>query len=143
MNIYKMTKEELELLSFTDIAYEILKKEKQSKSTVSLFQEVAKLLELSEDEYTSKIGDFYTYLTTDKRFFALQNGEWDLKERHSTKIVIDEDDDFDIEVDESEEKDEDEKLDDTSIDYDETNDYDNDDELEDLVIVSEDEKYDE
>lgn len=141
MNINKMTKEELELLSFTDIAYEILKKEKVCKSTIDLFKQISKLLDLTEDEYTSKIGDFYTSLTTDKRFFALDNGEWDLKERHSTKVVIDEDDDdFDVEVEETSDKDE--KEEDDSTDYDTNEDYE-DNGLEDLVIVNDDEKYDE
>ena len=40
MNINKMKKEELELLSFTDIAYEIIKEEKTSKSTVEIFRRI-------------------------------------------------------------------------------------------------------
>ncbi len=141
MNINKMKKEELELLSFTDIAYEILKKEKSCKSTVDLFKKISELLELTEDEYASKIGDFYTSLTTDKRFFALETGEWDLKERQKAKVVIDDDDDdFDVEVEEPKEEEKEETED---TDYDETDDYE-DDGLDDLVIVhDDDEKYDE
>lgn len=142
MNINKMKKEELELLSFTDIAYEILKKEKVCKSTVDLFKQISELLELSEDEYTAKIGDFYTSLTTDKRFFALDNGEWDLKEKHSTKVIIDDDDeDFEVEVEENNDKEEKEVTEDTT-DYDANEDYE-DNGLEDLNIVNEDEKFDE
>lgn len=141
MNIYKMTKEELELLSYTDIAYELLKKEKKCKSTIDLFKEIASLLEMSDDEYTATIGDFYTTLTTDKRFHSLDNGEWDLKERHSTKLVIDDDDDFDIEVEENDKTIEDIPKQNDDLDYDENEDYDDND-LEDLVVVDQDENYD-
>ena len=139
MNIFKMSKEDLELLSFTDIAYEILKKEKTSKSTVEIFKTIAQLLELSEDEFALKIGDFYTTLTTDKRFLALEDGNWDLKERHSTKVVIDDDDDIDIEIEENTDNIEEEDI---STDYDENEDY-TDDDLEDLVVIDTDENEEE
>ena len=139
MNIKKMKKEELELLSFTDIAYEILKSEKKPKTTVEIFRTIAELLELSEDEFAAKIGDFYTSLTTDKRFLALSDGNWDLKERHSTKIVIDDEDDLDLEIDDIN-TDEDEEE--TSTDYDENEDY-SDDDLEDLVVIDNDENEEE
>lgn len=141
MNIYKMSKDELELLSYTDIAYEILKKEKTHKTTIDLLRTIAELLDLSDDVIAQTIGEFYTTLTTDKRFFALQNGEWDLKDRHTTKVIIDDDDDFDVDVDDVDTSDEEEPEDD-SIDYDSTDDYEEND-LEDLVVVTEDdESYD-
>ena len=140
MNINKMKKEELELLSFTDIAYEILRGEKISKSTVDVFRRISDLLELSEDEFASKIADFYTSLTTDKRFLALADGNWDLKERHSTKVVIDDDDDMDVEIEEA--TDEIEETEDINTDYDENDDYDDDD-LEDLVVIDTDENEEE
>ena len=139
MNIYKMKKDELELLSFTDIAYEILKKSKEQKTTVELFKEIAELLELSDDEYAAKIGDFYTSLTTDKRFYALDSGNWDLRERHSAKIVIDDEDDIDVEIDEDANEDDDDEKD---VDYDANEDYEDDD-LEDLVIIDKDESEEE
>ncbi|MBQ7141404.1 MAG: DNA-directed RNA polymerase subunit delta [Bacilli bacterium] len=142
MNIYKMSKEELELLSYTDIAYEILKKEKTHKTTIELLRTIAELLELSDDVIAQTIGDFYTTLTTDKRFYALPNGEWDLKERHTTKVIIDDDDDFDVDVDDVDTNDDDENQEDDSMDYDSTDDYEEND-LEDLVVVTEDdESYD-
>lgn len=141
MNIYKMSKEELELLSYTDIAYEILKKEKTHKTTIELLRKIAELLELSDDVIAQTISDFYTTLTTDKRFYALPNGEWDLKERHTTKVIIDDDDDFDVDVDDVDTSDDEDEEED-SIDYDSTDDYEEND-LEDLVVVTEDdESYD-
>lgn len=141
MNIFKMSKEELELLSFTDIAYEILKKEKSSKSTVEIFRTISELLGLSEDEFAAKIGDFYTTLTTDKRFYALTDGNWDLKDRHTAKIVIDDDDDLDVDLDEVNDAD-DEEIDDKDIDYDANEDYEDND-LEDLVVIDNDENEEE
>ena len=66
MNLSKMTKEELETLSYADLTEMILKEEKNSLNTPSIFKKICKLLELSDDEYASQIGDFYTSLTTDK-----------------------------------------------------------------------------
>lgn len=142
MNIYKMKKEELELLSYTDMAYEILRKSKECKSTVGIFKEIASLLEMSEDEYAATIGDFYTTLTTDKRFLALANGQWDLKERHSTKIVIDDEDDFEIELDDDDKTIDEPTKEEENLDYDANDDFD-DNGLEDLVVVDEDDKFDE
>lgn len=142
MNIYKMKKEDLELLSFTDIAYEILKNDKKHKTTVELFKEIAKLLELSDEEYAETIGDFYTTLTTDKRFYALESGNWDLKERHSTKVVIDDDDDLDVEIDDVTADDEDNEDDEKDIDFDANEDYEDND-LEDLVIIDKDDSEEE
>ena len=138
MNIYKMKKDELELLSFTDIAYEILKNEKSHKTTVEIFKIIAQLLELTEDEFAEKIGDFYTSLTTDKRFLSLSDGSWDLKERHSTKIVIDDDDDLDIELDDINQEDDEEP----NTDFDENEDYEDND-LENLVVIDNDESEEE
>lgn len=141
MNIFKMSKEDLELLSFTDIAYEILKKEKTAKSTVEIFRTISELLELSEDEFAAKIGEFYTTLTTDKRFYALTDGNWDLKDRHSAKIVIDDEDEEDIDMDEVNDDDEDEDNN-QDIDYDANEDYEDND-LEDLVVIDNDENEEE
>ena len=99
MNVRKMTKEELEQLSHSDIAYELLKEDKKTKNTAKLFDEVCKLLEIDENSKMDMIGDFYTNLTTDKRFLLLENAEWDLKEAHSVKMVVEEDDDDEQDVD--------------------------------------------
>ena len=80
MNVRQMPLEELELLSYTDIAYELLKLDKKPKTTHALFKEVCDLLQISEDNMMDMIGDFYTTLTTDKRFILLDSAEWDLKE---------------------------------------------------------------
>ena len=137
MSIRKMPLEELELLSYADIAYEILKEDKKSKTTPALFGEVCKLLEIGEDAMFDMIGDFYTTLTTDKRFL-LVDGRWDLKEFHSVKLIVDDED----EEEEQEEEEVAEETEDEAVisDTDDYDDVDDDmDDLEDLAIVSEDE----
>lgn len=142
MNVREMPLEELELLSYTDIAYELLKLDKKPKTTPVLFGEVCKLLEISEDNMMEMIGDFYTTLTTDKRFLLLDSAEWDLKEFHAVKTIVDDLEDEDSSEEESEEEEtssetEDEAVTDDMDDFDESDD--NMDDLEDLVVVTEDE----
>ena len=102
MNLKNMTKEELELLSYTDLTYMLLKETNKPLNTPTIFKEICKLLGLTDEEYSSKIGDFYTSLTTDKRFLLLESSEWDLREKHSVQLLIDEDDEEE-EIEENEE----------------------------------------
>ena len=104
MSIRKKKLEELELMSYTDIAYEIIKEDKKKYDTKKLFQEVCKLLELDEDTFVEQIGDFFTALTTDGRFILLNSTNWDLKENHVVKVVVDEGDEEEIETDEEDEE---------------------------------------
>ena len=138
MNVRQMPLEELELLSYTDIAYELLKLDKKPKTTRDLFKEVCDLLEINEDNMFEMIGYFYTTLTTDKRFILLDSAEWDLKEAHSVKTIVDDEEDEDEEEPEEEaEEVEDEAISDEEEDFD---DIDDDmDDLEDLAIVTEEE----
>ncbi len=143
MNVRQMPLEELELLSYTDIAYELLKLDKKPKTTPVLFGEVCKLLEINEDNMMEMIGDFYTTLTTDKRFLLLDSAEWDLKEFHAVKTIVDDIEDEDSSEEETEEDEEtaseteDEAVADDIDDFDSTDD--DMDDLEDLVVVTEDE----
>jgi len=138
MSIKKMTKDELELLSNKDIT-NLLLEEKGKQTTPDLFKKIIELLELPASTFDQKIGDYYTSLTTDKRFILLEDGTWDLKNRHtSDKLVID-DEEEEIEEDEEEEIEEDEEEDFDSIDNDEDNIDDKDDDLKDLVVLAEEE----
>lgn len=120
MKIRKKSIDELELMSYTDIAYEIIKEDKKQYNTPSLFKEVCELLNLSEGEFEEKIGDFFTALTTDKRFILIDSINWDLKENHKVNVVIDNGDEEEIS---SEELNEDEQLEDDSIEESEEDDY--------------------
>ena len=90
MSLSKMTKDEIELLSYTDIARLYLEENKTTLNTAELFKEVCNLLSLSEAEYEEKIADFFQSLTTSKDFILLPSGEWDLKSKHSVKVAMDE-----------------------------------------------------
>ena len=143
MKLNSMKKEELEVLSYTDLTELILKENKKSMNTAKIFKKICDLLELSDEDYSNKIGDYYTSLTTDKRFVLLDNAEWDLRDKHKLDINIDDLDDLDEEDDDSyedlEETDEsEEELDEDSQDItDDEVDLDDEDELEDLSIVEE------
>lgn len=113
MSIREKNLEELELMSYTDIAYEIIKEDKKAYNTPNLFKEVCKLLELSEAEFEEKIGDFFTALSTDQRFILIDSINWDLKENHVVKVVVDEGEE-EMESDE-EEDDEDSSEEDEEI----------------------------
>ena len=140
MNIKNMSKEDLELLSNKDIT-NLLLEEKGKQTTPDLFKKIIKLLELPESTFDNKIGDYYTSLTTDKRFVLLEDGTWDLRSRHtSDKILkIEEDEEEDLEEIEEDEEQDEETEDFDSIDSDEDDIDDNDDDLKDLVVLDEDE----
>ena len=145
MKLKDMKKEELEVLSYTDLTEMILKENKKPMNTASIFKKICDLLELSEEEYSSKIGDYYTSLTTDKRFLLLDTAEWDLKDKHKVEIVLDEDDEDEMSFDEEEIEDEEEleEENDESIEItDDEVDLDDSDDLEELSIVSDDEMED-
>ena len=140
MKLSKMTKEELEQLSYTNIAKLYLEENKTTMNTADLFRQVCTLLELSESEYQAKIADFFQSLTTSKEFILLADGKWDLKSNHKVKIDMDE---------LYEDKDDEEEFDNTLEDEepaeeDEFNSIDDEEEyaeedLSDLTILNEDE----
>ena len=145
MNIDKLSKEELELYSHKDITYMLIK-ENGPMSTADLFKKITDSLELPKSFYENKIGDYYTTLTTDKRFILLDDGNWDLKEKYASDKVkkdIDEDelDEDEEELEESEEEIEQEDGDEDNFDSTINDDDfdDSDDDYKDLVIIDEDE----
>lgn len=140
MSIRKKEKLDLELMSYTDIAYEILKEDKKQYNTPNLFREVCNLLELSEEEFESKIGDFFTALSTDKRFILIDSINWDLKENHIVKVVVDDDNESDEETEDSEEEtdeevDTEEEINEDDYSEDAIDDIDDDDDMDDLTII--------
>ena len=149
MSIRKKDILDLELMSYTDIAYEIIKEDKKKYNTPKLFKEICNLLNLSDEEFEAKIGDFFTALSTDQRFILIDSVNWDLKENHIVKVVVDEgEEDLTDEIDSDEEDEEDEIDDeeDNDIEDDLEDDYSDDeidddpteDDLKDLTIMDED-----
>lgn len=140
MKLKNLTSEELELMSYTDLTYMMIKENKKTMNTPNLFKEICKLLDYTDDQYADKIGDYYTSLTMDKRFVLLENNEWDIRDNHSVEIILDEDDDDVNENIEEEivEEEKEEDLEDEST-YDDENDIDDDD-MSDLSIIDDEEE---
>ena len=116
MKLKDISQEELELMSYDDIAVLILEETGKKMKIFDLFKKVCDVLHLSEAEFENKIADFFEILSTDKKFTMLENGYWDLRAKHNVEIVIDEDeedalseveDEEDLEEIESEEDEED------------------------------------
>ena len=138
----EIKKEEVENLSYKDITFMILDKEKKGINTLELFTKIVSILELPSSTIENKIGDYYTSLTTDK-IFILLDGVWDLRKRHtSDKIIVDSIEEDDIELDEIKDDNEiieDEYGDEYRDDVDVDDDFDDttDDDLADLVVLDE------
>ncbi|MBQ9019560.1 MAG: DNA-directed RNA polymerase subunit delta [Bacilli bacterium] len=142
MSIKSMKKEELELMSNKDIAYMIMEESKRKLNTADLFKKIIKLLDLPESTFEKKIADFYTALSTDKRFILLDNGKWDLRSNHtSDKVLKVSDEEDDEETDEEDENDDIDEIEEDNFDDTDDTDYDDDtnEELKDLVVIDEDE----
>ncbi|MCI9110748.1 MAG: DNA-directed RNA polymerase subunit delta [Bacilli bacterium] len=144
MKLSKMSKEELELYSYDELTKMILEEEQKPLKTQEIFRKICDLLELSDSEYTDKIGDYYTSLTTDKDFVLLEDGTWDLRDHHPASVILsdedeayDEDDLEDIEEaeEEMEEIVSEDDDDDADLDLDDLDDEDDDD----LTIIDEEE----
>ena len=131
----ELTEEEIENLGYDELAYKILEETNKKMKITDLFRQVCDLKGLSEADYENLIGDFFEILTTDKKFIMIENGFWDLKSRHSEKLVVEEDDDFEEENEEPDEEEEEETdVDDNYYDEDEVED-DSDNDLKDLVVI--------
>ena len=135
-----ISKEELETMSYDDVAYIILKTKKKKMKIQDLFKLVIKSMELPEKSFEDHIADFFGLLSTDQRFVMLEKGYWDLKENHKAEVVID-DDDEEIEEEIKENTEEDTEGDtEETINYDDEliDDDETEDDLKDLVVIDDD-----
>lgn len=142
MKLKDISQEELELMSYDDIAVLILEETGKKMKIFDLFKKVCEVLHLSDAEFESKIADFFEILSTDKKFTMLEDGYWDLRAKHNLEIVIDED-----EEDALSEVEDDEELEDIETEEDEEDifyeaddtDDEGEDDLQDLVVIDVDE----
>ena len=136
MKLKTVTEEELETMSYDDVAYVILKEKGKKMSLSDLFTAVCKVMKLDESAKEEYIAEFFTLLSTEKRFIKLDKGYWDLRENHTAKIELSElDEEEETENDTSEEE---ETSEDDSMYIDETKEIDDDedeDEYKDLVLI--------
>ena len=142
MKKVKLSPEELEQMSHADVANIVLKENGKKMTIQDLFKEVIRIMSLPESYFESKIGDFFGLLSTDKRFIMLEKGFWDLKDNHSTKVIIEDEKDDDIVVDEDEEVTDEIVEEEINYDDDTVDDDDDEDDLKDLVIMDDGESED-
>ena len=103
---------------------------------LDLFNEVIDQLKLNKEEAENHLADFFSLLSTEKRFIQLEGGYWDLRENHTAKIELTDLDDEEDLTDEIEEERNEEIEEDMYID--ETKESDDDeaeDEYKDLVVI--------
>lgn len=140
MNLKEYTKEELDNMSYDDLAYIILQESGKKMKLMDIFKKIAKLLNMSDADIENRIADFFEVMSTNKQFVMLDKGYWDLAKKHMKNVVVEDED----EIEESEDiiddiEDETEEEKDIYYDTDEE-DVDDDDELNDLVIIDEEEE---
>jgi len=146
MKLKKMTKEELEALSYTELAEMVLTEKKTKMKIVDVFKEICNLLELSDSVFENQVADFFQLISTDKTFIVLDKGYCDLRKKHAPKVTIEEVEDDSLDTEELEDdtevleedtEDEDDIFYDASSDDDDV-DTDDDDDLDDFMVVDED-----
>ncbi|MEH7460749.1 DNA-directed RNA polymerase subunit delta [Bacillus thuringiensis] len=79
MNLKQFSPEELKELSMIEVVHSLLEDKKQATPFHDLVQEIAQLLELSEEQVAAKIAQFYTDLNIDGRFINLGENRWGLR----------------------------------------------------------------
>lgn len=123
--------------SFVNQAYAVLVKAEKELNFYTLWEEVCRELEISEEDYKARMSYFYTQLTLDGRFVTLGENVWDLRTRHTfDKVHIDMNDVYaeveqeekqaEWEAEEDDELDEADKSEDEDADVDSYNDDDDD-----------------
>ncbi len=134
MKLKEISKEELELMGYDDIALLVLQENGQKMKLRDIFEKVCSVLELSSDTVDNQIMDFFEQLSINKKFIMLDNGYWDLQTRHNFDLVVDEDEEV---IEEEKDTIEEDIEDEEDIFYDKEEDTDDveEDDLADLIVV--------
>lgn len=142
MSIKNLTKEDIDTLSYEELAYLIIQDKHSKMKIIDIFKKICELKNMNEKEFEDKIADFYDLISTNKEFLVLEKGYCDLRKNHTPNVIIDDEDDVDTEEieenieDDAEETEEDIYYDNSS----EEDDVDTDDELSDFIVVDEDDE---
>ena len=142
MKLKDISKEELEMMGYAELAQIVLNESKKKMKIADIFKKICNALGLTDAEYEDRISEFFEIVSTNKLFTILPQGFCDLKTRHNTKVIMD-DEDEELVIDEDAENDEEIEEEEESDDifYDENEDDDvEDDELQDFVVLDEDEE---
>ncbi len=128
MSLQQYSPEELQEMSLVELAYLIMTDKKEALPFQQIVNEIAALVNLSEEEVRERIAQFYTDLNIDGRFICIGENRWGLRswypydqtedENVSTTVkpkkkkkALDEYDDYD------------EIIDEEDLDYDDLDDY--------------------
>lgn len=87
-----------------DIAYELLSKKKKAMTFLKIWEDIATIAGLSEQQKEDNIAQFYTDVSLDERFVHVGDNKWDLRSRHTYKEVVINTSDLLIEENEDEEE---------------------------------------
>ncbi len=68
-------------MTMTDAAYSCMEKRKKEIEFVRLWQDVAKAMQIPEEQLARKKRQFYNELMIDTRFAVLHGNKWDLRSR--------------------------------------------------------------
>lgn len=142
MSIKNLTKEDIDTLSYEELAYLIIQDKHSKMKIIDIFKKICELKNMNEKEFEDKIADFYDLISTNKEFLVLEKGYCDLRKNHTPNVILDDEDDVDTEEieenieDDVEETEEDIYYDNSS----EEDDVDTDDELSDFIVVDEDDE---
>jgi DNA-directed RNA polymerase subunit delta len=129
MKISEIPRDELELMSYDDIAALILQENGKKMKLQDILKKICQILELPDGSAEALLMEVFEQLSINKKFIMLKNGYWDLQSRHKLNIVI-EDDEEETLV--SEEDDMDDIIDEENEDEEDIF-YDGDDETDDVV----------
>ncbi|PLT35892.1 DNA-directed RNA polymerase subunit delta [Bacillus sp. V5-8f] len=90
MSLNQYSQEQIMEMSLLELAYELLVEKKQPVSFKDLIGEIQQLQNLSDDEVTKRIAQFYTDLNVDGRFTSLGENRWGLKTWYPVDQIEDE-----------------------------------------------------
>ncbi|MBN3546332.1 DNA-directed RNA polymerase subunit delta [Fictibacillus barbaricus] len=157
MNTY--TKEQVVEMSMVEIAFEILKNEKQPVQFYDLVKQIAEIKGLSKEAVENRIAYFYTDMNIDGRFVSLGDNKWGLKTWYPVESSEEElgatnkptkrkkasEDDYDFEEDFDDEDFDELEVEDAFVDEDDdlADDDDDDEDEEELDFDEEDEDFEE
>jgi DNA-directed RNA polymerase subunit delta len=167
MKLANLSKEEVSEMAYIEIANVLLIEKKEAIDFKVMMDKIQKLLGLTDEEVSAKMGQFYTDLNVDGRFISIGDNRWGLKgwypveqveeetvpaskvkkKKKGKKAIVDDFDDEDevLDFDDLDDFDDDDDEDDSLIDdFDDIDDLDDDEDdddedlIEDEVIVEDD-----
>ena len=153
MQLANLSKEEVSELALIEIANLLLIEKKEAIDFKVMMDEIQKMLGLTDEQVSEKMGQFYTDLNVDGRFISIGDNRWGLKgwypveqveeetvpaskvkKKKAKKVIVDDfdDEDEDLDFDDLDDFDDDEEDDTLLDDFDDDIDEDDDDD-EDII----------